>query len=272
MTQREGYNLDYISKTNSVNKDFFNSIISATLFGEDTKDLCTLRLIKNVRMYLDIMQQEMIMDRINGIVYGISHYYDLYCIKRLKQYLLCSGLRSSIVEALMDSFGISGSSVISGISDMIISGPNPYFEIGGSMAWQTFFEYEGSGVQGITPGVVPIIPVIPPPVYSYPTFTVSADATFVNVVPAGYMLLAVVFENHTVNWAQLSMGTTVGGSDIFGSAGINYYSTGSLGMTTVDVSKVLNPGGPTTIYLNHSLDGDTWNSAVLKVKLILYKT
>jgi len=95
---------------------------------------------------------------------------------------------------------------------------------------------------------------------------VGADYTAIGVIPAGYMVAAIIFDNSTANTAQLSAGSTAGSNDIFSTEVIN-----ASRFTTISVNKTFSTTLSTSIYFNHAGDGDTWNGITATIYILLTK-
>ena len=92
---------------------------------------------------------------------------------------------------------------------------------------------------------------------------ISANHTFPAVVHFGKVLSGIVFENGTNYIPQLSMGTTAGGTEIFGGETID-----GMGSTVPQIRRIYSGSGSTTLYLHDGSEGDAWNGAVLKISFI----
>ena len=96
--------------------------------------------------------------------------------------------------------------------------------------------------------------------------SVSDDYTALSVIPPGYMVQTIIFDNATSTTAQLSAGTSVGGNNVFLSEAVN-----ASGLTTIAVNKTFSLTAFTSIFFNHSGDGDTWAGATLTIYILLTK-
>jgi hypothetical protein len=90
------------------------------------------------------------------------------------------------------------------------------------------------------------------------------DFTSTYQVPPGYTLAYVLFENTVNKPAQLSCGSTAGGNDVFSSEPIkeNGMSTIRTAFTATDF---------TSLYFNHTQEGDTWNGITANIYIVLLK-
>jgi hypothetical protein len=93
---------------------------------------------------------------------------------------------------------------------------------------------------------------------------ISADRTFTNIVPAGYMLSCIVFEEKSGNAPTLDLGTTAGGNEVF----INQDLTAS-DYTTVVIQRVFSLTVATTLYLNDDTAPSQWNGATVDAYFVL---
>ncbi len=85
--------------------------------------------------------------------------------------------------------------------------------------------------------------------------SLSSDTTLTDIVPAGYCLEYIVFEEKDGNTATLDLGTSAGGNEVF----INQAVTAS-SITTVSINTVFSLSAATTLYLNDDDAGSSWNS------------
>lgn len=104
---------------------------------------------------------------------------------------------------------------------------------------------------GIGPGESPRIP------------NVQDDAFWINMIGAASRFICLVIENTTTNAAQLSCGTTPGGSDIFASIPIAPKVGEKNGLTPINIMNVFDLHNPTSVFLHHGGAGDAWNNASL---------
>jgi hypothetical protein len=95
---------------------------------------------------------------------------------------------------------------------------------------------------------------------------ITGDTTLTNVVPAGYLLQYIIFEETAGNAATIDLGTTDGGNDVF---------TGQIiaasDITTVVLNKVFSLSTTTSLYINDDQVGSDWNSASVNVTIVLKK-
>lgn len=96
--------------------------------------------------------------------------------------------------------------------------------------------------------------------------SITSDTTWTDVIPAGYMLNAIVVKETSGSSPKISIGTSAGGSQVFKS----YTFTGSA-ITSIAVFKMFSDSATTTLYLNHASSGDTWNGASIDVYLNLIR-
>jgi len=96
------------------------------------------------------------------------------------------------------------------------------------------------------------------------TLNKSADTTLTAIVPAGYMLEYMLFEETSGNAPTLDLGTTAGGNEVF----INQEMTAS-GITTIVLQRVFSLTAATTLYLNDDDAGSSWNGATVNIYTIL---
>jgi len=96
---------------------------------------------------------------------------------------------------------------------------------------------------------------------------VTGDNTALSVVPPGYAISMIIFDNQTANLAQLSAGTSAGGSNIFQSEAID-----KSGLTTITPkNKTFSLTQFTSIFFNHASDQDTWGGATMTIYICLTK-
>lgn len=87
---------------------------------------------------------------------------------------------------------------------------------------------------------------------------IVTDKTLTAIVPAGYMLFCIVFQEKSGNTAMLDLGTTPGGNEVF----INQEITAS-DYTTVVIQRIFSLVAATTLYLNDDTAPSTWNGATV---------
>lgn len=91
-----------------------------------------------------------------------------------------------------------------------------------------------------------------------------ADNTMTNIVPAGYMLEYVIFNEKAGGSPILDLGTTVGGNEVFISTVIN-----TSGLTTIVHPEIFSLVGATTLYLNATDPASTWGGGTVDVYLVM---
>lgn len=91
-------------------------------------------------------------------------------------------------------------------------------------------------------------------------YTQSADYTWTALIPAGYLIEYMVFDETSGNTGQLSAGTTAGDNNVFSQEAI----TGGA-LTVININKTFSKTAATTVYINHAQDGDGWNGMSLNV-------
>jgi hypothetical protein len=96
------------------------------------------------------------------------------------------------------------------------------------------------------------------------TLNKSADTTLTTIIPAGYMLEYMLFEETAGNAPTLDLGTTAGGNQVF----INQEMTAS-GITTIVLQRVFSLVAATTLYLNDDAAGSDWNGGTVNIYTIL---
>jgi hypothetical protein len=92
----------------------------------------------------------------------------------------------------------------------------------------------------------------------------SVDTTLTNIVPAGYMLSYVIFNEKAGFEGTLDLGTTAGGNQVF----INQTITAST-LTTIIVNRVFSLAAATTLYLNDDTAPSAWNGSISDVYFVL---
>jgi len=100
--------------------------------------------------------------------------------------------------------------------------------------------------------------------YVYKASSVSADTTYTDVVPAGYMLEHIVFEETAGNTATLSAGKTDGATDIFTGQTITASSC-----TVIPLDEMFSTSAAQTIDINDDAGGDSWNSASVDIYFVM---
>ena len=86
----------------------------------------------------------------------------------------------------------------------------------------------------------------------------NADTTLTNIVPAGYMLTYVIFNEKAGTNPILDLGTTPGGNEVF----LNQDITAS-SLTTVVIQRVFSLTAATTLYINDDDAGSNWNGSTV---------
>ena len=251
-------------------KDFSDDIVRDMVMGKRVSNSCRLSLIHNLWFYLDIIEQQREIDYSNGIF--TNDYVTLYCINKIKDQLRCSGIDGNTISQLIGVY-FNDAGFGYGIGSMIIEGAVNPFHVRGDNGQST----------GYTSTTVPSSVI-----NYYTTYiinqninqccsikvlraNISSDSTFLTIIPANYRFVAAVFVNTVNAPAQLSLGTTVGGVEAFGSVGMNPLDLTTSGITTIDVNKVFSLTNPTTLYLNHASMGDQWNGAIFNIEFIFEK-
>ncbi|MFA5715794.1 MAG: hypothetical protein WC998_08635, partial [Candidatus Paceibacterota bacterium] len=92
----------------------------------------------------------------------------------------------------------------------------------------------------------------------------SGDTTLTALVPAGYMLSYVIFNEKAGTSPVLDLGTTVGGSEIL----LNYSITAS-GLSLQACPFIFSLTSATTLYLNHAAVGSDWNGSTVDVYFVM---
>jgi hypothetical protein len=96
---------------------------------------------------------------------------------------------------------------------------------------------------------------------------VTGDNTALSIIPPGYAISMIIFDNQTGFTAQLSAGTASGGFNIFQSEAID-----KNGLTTISPkNKTFSLTQFTSIYFNHAGESDTWGGATLTIYVCLTK-
>lgn len=93
---------------------------------------------------------------------------------------------------------------------------------------------------------------------------VNADTTYANVIPAGYMLEYVIFEEKAGQSPILDLGTTAGGNQVF----LNQALTTS-GLTTIVTQRVFSLMADTTLYLKDDDAGSTWDGSTVDLYFVI---
>ena len=95
--------------------------------------------------------------------------------------------------------------------------------------------------------------------------TITADTTWSDIVPAGYILERMIFVETAGNTGTLSLGTSDGATDVFLDQAITASS-----ITVVEINKMWSTSATQTLDLNDDGSG-TWNSASVDVTLLMRK-
>ena len=96
--------------------------------------------------------------------------------------------------------------------------------------------------------------------------TITSDTTWTDIVPAGYILERIVFEETAGNAAILSLGTSDGAYDVFTNV-----TMAASSITVVDVGELYSKSTAQTLDLNDDQTSDDWNSASVNVTIIMVK-
>jgi len=99
---------------------------------------------------------------------------------------------------------------------------------------------------------------------SYAVSTVLIDATWTDVIPAGYMLCQVIIQETAGNAAILSMGTADGLTDVFEDIPI-----AASDITVITIDDMYSKLAAQTLDLNADGPGGDWNSASVNVTLLM---
>lgn len=93
---------------------------------------------------------------------------------------------------------------------------------------------------------------------------VNSDTTYAGLIPAGYMLEYVVFEEKAAASPILDLGTSAGGNEVF----INQALTTS-GITTVVLQRVFSLTAGTDLYLNDDDAGSGWDGSTVDIYFVI---
>ena len=96
--------------------------------------------------------------------------------------------------------------------------------------------------------------------------TITSDTTWTDIIPMGYMLQRMVFEETAGNAAILSLGTSDGAYDVFTEMDIN-----ASDITVVEINDVYALTSAQTLDINDDQAVDTWNSASINITFIMSK-
>jgi hypothetical protein len=94
--------------------------------------------------------------------------------------------------------------------------------------------------------------------------TITGDTLWTDIIPAGYMLESIVFEETAGNTATLDLGTTDGGNDVFTGQTIT-----ASDITTIVINKVFSMTDDTDLDLNDDQPSSSWNSASVDVTMMM---
>ena len=93
---------------------------------------------------------------------------------------------------------------------------------------------------------------------------VTADTLWADVIPAGFILEKIVFEETAGNSPILSLGTSDNATDIFEDMPITAST-----FTIVNINQIFSTGSAQSIDLNDAGGSGNWNSASLNVTLLM---
>ena len=92
------------------------------------------------------------------------------------------------------------------------------------------------------------------------TYTKTDDFTWSAMIPAGYMIEYMIFDETSGNTGQLSAGTTAGDNNVFSQEAI----TGGA-LTVININKTFSKTSATTVYINSAQAGDGWNGMSVNI-------
>jgi hypothetical protein len=92
----------------------------------------------------------------------------------------------------------------------------------------------------------------------------AGDTTLANIIPAGYMLEYVIFNEKAAGSPILDLGTTVGGNEVF----IGQVITTS-DLTVVFTPRMFSLVGATTLYLNAIDPASTWGGGTVDAYFVM---
>jgi hypothetical protein len=92
----------------------------------------------------------------------------------------------------------------------------------------------------------------------------NSDTTLTDIIPAGYLLQYVIFEEKTGNDPILDLGLTAGGNEVFINQALN-----SSALTTITIGNCYSLTGATTLYLNATDPGSTWDGSTVDVYFVM---
>ena len=123
-------------------------------------------------------------------------------------------------------------------------------------------DYAGSGHTGFASSVE--LTAVDEKIIVIQKTLVTGDTLWTNIIPAGYLLEVMAFEETAGNEAILSLGSTDGGNDIFTGQTIE-----ASGITTITINKYFSSSAAQSLDLNADQSGDTWNSSSMTVTLVM---
>ena len=272
MTTRENLQMQYWQMAEPETVLLSNNVVRDMVVGKKSSDLCKLSLLHNLWFYLDIIQQQQGIDLTNGLFYSIDYYKDLFCINSIKKHLRCTGIDAQLLSNLIDLY-LMEILYGNGIGSMIIQGASNPFHVRTDSGQAAGYPSYIVPVNSWNTYITYIINNYFNQCCTIKVFrrNIAADSTFLTILPAGYKFNEVVFVNTKALYAQLSMGSTPGGVEAFGSMGLNALDPINKGLTTLVVNKVFDLVNPTTFYLHHGSMGDDWNGAVFNIEFIFEK-
>lgn len=94
--------------------------------------------------------------------------------------------------------------------------------------------------------------------------TVTGDSLWTGIIPAGYILERMIFEETAGNAAILDLGTSDGANDVFTDVTI-----AASDITVVEINKMFSSSATQTLDLNDDQAGSSWNSASMHVTLMM---
>lgn len=96
--------------------------------------------------------------------------------------------------------------------------------------------------------------------------TITSDTTWTDIVPAGYMLQSVIFEETAGNAGTLSLGKSDGAVDIFEDMVI-----AASDITIIQINDVFSTSVAQTLDLNDDGGSGSWNSCSVNVTFLMRK-
>lgn len=94
--------------------------------------------------------------------------------------------------------------------------------------------------------------------------SVTGDTLWADIVPVGYLLERMIFEETAGNQAILDMGTADGANDVFTGETI-----AASDITVIEINKMFSSSVVQTLDLNDDQAGSSWNSASIDITLIM---